>query len=491
MSRITVQAQHTLNKINKNIYGHFSEHLGHCIYGGIYVGKDSKIANVNGIRSDVVEALKKIKVPVLRWPGGCFADEYHWKDGIGPNNNRKKMVNTNWGGLVEDNSFGTHEFMELCRQLGCEPYVNGNLGSGTVQEMSEWVEYMTFAGVSPMAELRRENGRDEPWKVKFFGVGNENWGGGGNMLPEYYASLFRRYQTYLKNYSDNELYKIACGPGEDDYNWTDTVMKLAGRYMNALSLHYYTVPGDFSTVKGSALHFDETEYYTTLKKALKMDELITKHTQIMDQYDKDHEVGLIVDEWGTWYDTEPGTNPHFLFQQNTMRDAVVAALTLNIFNNHSDRVVMANIAQMVNVLQAVILTDEEKMVLTPTYHVFDLFKSHQDATLVESDIQSEKVGTENAQIPQISASASLDNSNVLNLTVVNTSINQMDLAECIIPDKRINTVSGLILSNKMDAYNSFELPDYVNIKNFDEISVSKEKLTFKIPPCSVMKIAIQ
>ncbi len=491
MSRITVQAQHTLSKINKNIYGHFSEHLGHCIYGGIYVGKDSKISNVNGIRSDVVEALKNIKVPVLRWPGGCFADEYHWKDGIGPNNHRKKMVNTNWGGLVEDNSFGTHEFMELCHQLGCEPYINGNLGSGTTQEMSEWVEYLTFSGVSPMAELRRQNGREKPWTVKYFGVGNENWGGGGNMRAEYYSDLFRRYQTFLKNYGDNKLYKIACGPNEDDTAWTDTVMKLAGKYMDAISLHYYTVPGDFFTVKGSALHFDEAEYYITLKKTLKMDELITKHVQIMDRYDTEHKVGLIVDEWGTWYDVESSTNPEFLFQQNTMRDALVAALNLNIFNNHSDRVVMANIAQMVNVLQALILTDEEKIVLTPTYYVFDLFKSHQGATLVEFNIQTGEVGTETAKIPQISVSASKDSSDTLILTVVNTSSNETDDTECIIHDKKINTASAYILSNKIDAHNSFENPDYVHIRNFDEINILGEKLTFKIPPCSVLKIEIR
>ncbi|MFO7161080.1 MAG: alpha-L-arabinofuranosidase C-terminal domain-containing protein, partial [[Clostridium] cellulosi] len=377
MSRIIVQSQKKLSKINRNIYGHFSEHLGHCIYGGIYVGENSKIPNIDGIRTDVVEALKHIKIPVLRWPGGCFADEYHWKDGIGPKENRKKMVNTNWGGVVEDNSFGTHEFMELCQLLGCEPYINGNLGSGTVQEMSEWVEYLTFPGQSPMADLRRKNGRDEPWKVKYFAVGNENWGGGGNMTPEYYANLYRHYQTFLKNYGDNKLYKIACGPGEDDYAWTDTVMRLAGKYMNAISLHYYTVPGIFDIKKGSALEFDEKEYYITLKKALRIDELITKHLQIMDRYDPEHKVDLIVDEWGTWYDVEPGTNPGFLYQQNTMRDALVAALTLNIFNHHSDRITMANIAQTVNVLQAVILTNGEKMILTPTYHVFDLYKSLQ------------------------------------------------------------------------------------------------------------------
>ena len=190
MSKIIVNTLDKKNKINRNIYGNFSEHLGRCIYNGVYVGENSDIPNVNGMRTDVVEALKNIKLPVLRWPGGCFADEYHWKDGIGPKENRKKMINTHWGGVVEDNSFGTHEFLELCRQIGCEPYINGNVGSGTVQEMSEWMEYMTFDGVSPMAALRAENGHAEPWKVKYFGVGNESWGCGGNMRTSYYADLY-------------------------------------------------------------------------------------------------------------------------------------------------------------------------------------------------------------------------------------------------------------------------------------------------------------
>ena len=491
MSRVIIHSKHPLSKINKNIYGHFSEHLGHCIYGGIYVGEDSGIPNVNGIRTDVVNALKKIHVPVLRWPGGCFADEYHWKDGIGPKIGRKKTVNSNWGNVVEDNSFGTHEFMELCRQLGCEAYINGNLGSGTVQEMSEWIEYMTFDGESPMAKLRRQNGQDKPWKVKFFGIGNESWGGGGSMRPEYYADLFRRYQTFLRNYGDNKLFKIASGPNEDDYCWTEKVMESAGKYMDALSLHYYTVPGEFSTVKGSALNFCSAEYYTTLKKALKMDELISKHTQIIDRYDPDHKVGLIVDEWGTWYDVEPGTNPQFLFQQNTMRDALVAALTLNIFNRHSDRVIMANIAQMVNVLQSVILTDGKKMILTPTYYVYDLYKAHQGATLLDCNVQTKKVGTESSQIPQISASASVSNSGAINLTVVNTSIDEADAAECFILDKKISRISAKILTNTMNAHNSFDSPSNVKTEDFNDFSVANEKFVIKLPPCSVLEVEIK
>ncbi len=327
--------------INKEIYGHFSEHLGRCIYNGIYVGEDSEIPHTNGMRNDVVAALKNIKIPVLRWPGGCFADEYHWKDGIGPKAQRKKMINTNWGGVVEDNSFGTHEFLELCEMLECEPYINGNLGSGSVQEMSEWVEYMTFDGSSPMTDLRRENGRMLPWKVKYFAVGNENWGCGGNMTPEYYGNLYRRYQAYLKNYdSENKLYKVCCGANGDDYNWTKEVLKTCFKgnikevhgLMDGLSLHYYTVPGKDWNHKGSAVNFSEEEWYTTLKKTLYMEELIERHSRIMDQYDPEKQIGLIVDEWGCWFDVEEGTHPGFLYQQNTMRDALVAGINLNIFN---------------------------------------------------------------------------------------------------------------------------------------------------------------
>ena len=385
MSKLIVNTGEKKSTINRNIYGHFSEHLGRCIYGGLFVGEDSAIPNVKGMRTDVVEALKHIKVPVLRWPGGCFADEYHWKDGIGPKGSRKRMVNTHWGGVVEDNSFGTHEFMELCAQLGCEPYINGNVGSGTVQEMSEWVEYMTFDGISPMAELRGKNGDPAPWKVKYFGVGNENWGCGGNMRPEYYADLYRRFQTYVRNYGENKIYKIACGPGcahdRDDTYWTEKVMEIAGAYTDAITLHYYTVPGPWEN-KGSATDFNEADYYLTLKKALHMEALVTDHLEVMNRFDPEHRVGLIVDEWGSWYDVEPGTNPGFLYQQNTMRDALITAVNLDIFNAHSDRVVMANLAKTVNVLQAVVLTEGDAMVLTPTYHVFDLYKNHHDATLL-------------------------------------------------------------------------------------------------------------
>lgn len=500
MAKLYVNAKNKLGKINKEIYGHFSEHLGRCIYEGIYVGEDSEIPNVNGMRTDVVEALKDIKVPVLRWPGGCFADEYHWRDGIGPKENRKKMINTHWGGVVEDNSFGTHEFFELVDQLGCEAYVNGNLGSGTVQEMNEWVEYMTFKGVSPMADLRAKNGHEEPWNMTYFGVGNESWGCGGNMRPEFYGNEYRRYQTYVRNYDPKKsIYKIACGPNVDDYLWTEGVLKTCtdtyGRkakdFMNGLSLHYYTIPGTWEH-KGSATDFDEKEYYLTLKKTLYMEELIKGHGAIMDRYDPEKKIGLIIDEWGNWFDVEPGTNPGFLYQQNTMRDAIVAGINLNLFNKHCDRVKMANIAQMVNVLQSVILTEGEKMVLTPTYHVFHMYQYHQDAELLESSIDTKEIGLEdNNMVPNLNESVSMAEDGTINITITNLSVDESYPIEAVVLEKEITSVSAEIVTENMKAYNDFEDSNKIQKEKFSDIQTEDGTIKFTIPACSVMHIAVK
>ena len=490
MNKITINALDKKSTISKNIYGHFSEHLGRCIYEGIYVGENSDIPNVNGMRSDVVNALKHIKIPVLRWPGGCFADEYHWKDGIGPKEGRKKMINTHWGGVVEDNSFGTHEFMELCSQLECEPYVNGNLGSGTVQEMSEWVEYMTFGGLSPMSSMREENGQKEPWKLKYFGVGNENWGCGGNMRPQYYADEYRRYGVYVRSYDQkNPIFKIACGPNSDDYDWTETLMTNARCCMDALTLHYYTIPSGEWDKKGSATGFGVDKYYSTLKASLKMKELVTRHLQIMDRYDPEHKVGLIVDEWGTWYDVEEGTNPGFLYQQNTMRDAVVASMTLDIFNANSDRVIMANIAQVVNVLQAMILTEGEKMLLTPTYHVFDIYKAHHEATLLGTHISTGNVGAEGNEVPQISATAS-QKDGAITLTLTNADAENAAEVEIELVGSDLNEIAGRILTGTMDAHNTFDKTDAVSIQKFDGFELKNGILNVKLPSCCVAELKI-
>ncbi len=500
MAKLVINENKKMGEIAPEIYGHFSEHLGRCIYEGIYVGDNSDIPNVNGMRIDVVEALKEMQVPLLRWPGGCFADEYHWMDGIGDKAKRKRMINTHWGGVVEDNSFGTHEFMELVRQLGCKTYVNGNLGSGTVQEMSQWVEYMTFDGVSPMADLRKENGREEPFELDYFAVGNENWGCGGNMTPEYYGNLYRRYQTYLRQYNpEHPFKKIACGPNVDDYHWTEGVLKtcfdhtlpeLHG-FMDLFSLHYYTHPGGWAH-KGSATEFDDECWYTTLNKTYHMDELIRRHGAIMDQYDPEKKIGMAVDEWGTWFDVEPGTNPGFLYQQNTVRDALVAGINLNIFNKHCDRVKMACIAQIVNVLQAVILTDGEKMIKTPTYHVFHMFRHHQGADLLESSISGiTEIGPDEWKVPEITESVS-EKDGIITITLNNFSLTDSKELEVIFAEKKKFEVveANVVTSSDVHDHNTFDEPEKVVEKAFDGYS-NEGGLKLTLPAASVVEIRIK
>ena len=488
MATITLNPARSRGTIHRNIYGHFAEHLGRCIYQGLFVGEDSPIPNVKGMRTDVVEALRRIGVPVLRWPGGCFADEYHWEDGVGPREDRKRMVNTNWGGVVEDNSFGTHEFLELCAQLGCKPYINANVGSGTVREMVEWVEYLNSDGDSSVVRRRRANGRQDAWGVKYWGVGNESWGCGGNMRPEYYADEFRRYATFCRRYGDHALYKIACGPNADDYAWTETLMQRAGRFMDALTLHYYTLCVDsWDVPKGSATQFGRADFYKALSRAARMDELIVRHDAIMTRYDPQRRVGLIVDEWGAWYDVEPGTNPGFLYQQNTMRDALIAAITLNIFNRHCDRVVMANLAQTVNVLQAVILTEGERMVLTPTYHVFDLYRPHQDAREVDCFVESDEVGEGAWRMGQVTASAS-ERDGVLTVTLANLSADAP--VDVRIDGAEARAAQGRVLHGAMDAYNDFGDERLAPVPLAD-LRVQDGVVTAQLPPCSVAAVRIE
>lgn len=500
MATLYINDKKKKGTISPEIYGHFSEHLGRCIYEGLYVREDSGIPNKNGMRTDVVEALKEMQIPVLRWPGGCFADEYHWKDGIGPKETRKKMVNTNWGGVVEDNSFGTHEYFELCEQLGCKTYINGNVGSGTVREMSEWIEYMTFDGVSPMADRRKENGHEKPWKVDYFGVGNENWGCGGNMTPEYYGNLYRRYQNFIRHYHGAApIQKICCGPNAGDVRWTQEVLKTcfahpappeAHGFMEGLSLHYYTVPGDWQK-KGSATDFDEAEWYKTLHKALYVDTLIHMHSAVMDQFDPEKKIGLMVDEWGNWFDVEPGTNPGFLYQQNTMRDALVAAVSLNIFNKHCDRVRMACIAQLVNVLQSVILTEGDKMILTPTYHVFHMYKYHQGAALLDSSLTgTEQIGGEDS-VPNLQESVSEQSDGTICVTLANLSASDSAPVEIVFADRKAQQVTAAILTGTMQAHNTFENPEVVKETAFEGVAQTEKGLSLTIPACSVVSLRIR
>lgn len=496
---VTVHPEQGKEIISKHIYGQFAEHLGTCIYGGLWVGENSSIPNTNGYRNDVLEALRNLQIPNLRWPGGCFADEYHWMDGIGPKENRPRMVNNNWGGTVEDNSFGTHEFLNLCELLGCEPYVSMNVGSGTVQETAQWVEYMT-AEDGPMAKLRKQNGREKPWKVKFIGVGNESWGCGGNMRPEYYADLYRRYQTYCREYNGNRLFKIASGASDYDYNWTEVLMKNAAGQMQGLSLHYYTCAG-WTGSKGSATKFDEAQYYWALGKCLEIEEVIQKHIAIMDKYDRRKRVALMLDEWGTWWDEEPGTIRGHLYQQNTMRDAFVAALSLNVFHKYTDRLKMTNIAQIANVLQSMILTKDDKMVLTPTYHVFDMYKVHQEAThlpltlacdtmTARSDYFGRREGER--KLPMLSATASRDKNGIIHISLANVSLKETSEIELNLDNIKVKEVAGTILASKnIDDYNTFEKPDLVKPQPFKGAKVSKGTLKVKLPAMSIVTLEVK
>ena len=492
VNQLVIIANHPGPIISKDIYGHFSEHLGACIYGGIWVGPDSKIPNTNGIRNDVLAALREIKVPNLRWPGGCFADTYHWKDGIGPQSKRASIVNTNWGGVTENNSFGTNEFMKLTELLGCDAYINGNVGSGTVREMAEWVEYLTSGAESPMTMLRKQNGRETPWKVKYFAIGNENWGCGGNMTAEFYGNIMRQYSTYLGDYSGNHLYRVACGPYGSNFQWTETLMKDPGTLgmFQGMSIHYYSVVDGWG-YKGSATKFDEREWFETFRLNLEIDNIIKGHKAVMDRYDPDKTKGLVVDEWGNWFKVEPGTNEGFLYQQNSLRDAITAAIHLNIFNQNADRVKVANLAQMVNVLQSVILTKEDKMVLTPTYYVFRMFKVHQEAHLLNIDIRSEDYAFGEKKIPAISASASIDKIGTIHISLANLNPTKEVIITCPIVGEKYTRVTGEILTaEEMTACNSFEKPETVKPASFTGFKLSEGILTITMPSKSVVVLEL-
>jgi alpha-L-arabinofuranosidase len=492
VNQLVIVANHPGPVISKDIYGHFSEHLGTCIYGGIWVGLDSKIPNTNGIRNDVLAALKEIKIPNLRWPGGCFADTYHWKDGIGPQSQRASIVNTNWGGVTENNSFGTHEFMKLTELVGCDAYINGNVGSGNVREMAEWVEYLTSDAVSPMTILRKQNGREDPWKVKYFAIGNENWGCGGNMTADFYGNIMRQYSTFLGNYSGNRLYRIACGPYDFNYAWTETLMKdpdTRGRFQG-MSLHYYSVVDGWG-FKGSATKFDEREWFESFRLNLEMDKILKGHSAIMDRYDPEKTKGLVVDEWGNWFKVEPGTNEGFLYQQNSLRDAITSAIHLNIFNQHADRVKVANLAQMVNVLQSVILTKDDKMVLTPTYFVFRMFKVHQEAQLLNIDIRCEDYVYGNKKIPSISASASVDKEGKIHISLANLNPNKEITVSCPVVGEIYTKATGEVLTApEMTSFNSFEKPETVKPSSFNGFKMNGGILTVTMPSKSVVVIEL-
>ena len=474
--------------INKNIYGHFAEHLGHCIYEGIYVGDSNRIIpNTEGVRNDIIAALKKLKVPVLRWPGGCFADTYHWKDGVGPRKDRPTMINTWWGGVTEDNSFGTHDFLNFCERIGADPYLAGNAGSGTVMELSQWVQYVNGTGVSPMSSWRKANGRDKPWNVRYFGVGNEAWGCGGNMTAEYYSNIYRQYATFM---TGDHLFRVASGANADDFHWTEVMMRdIPKNLIEGVSLHYYAVI-DWNA-KGPDTGLNGQQYFATMKRALRMEELISRHVTIMDKYDPEKRTALVVDEWGGWYDVQKGTNPSFLFQQNTMRDAMLAGVTLNIFNNHCDRVRMANLAQIVNVLQSVILTSGQKIILTPTYHVMEMYNVHQDATLIPLSLQNIYYKDGNDSLPAISVSASRDKAGITHISLVNIDPVKANKVRIQWQGSVLKLDSGRILkSDRIQDHNNFDEPDKIKPLVFHGAAIKNGEIIVDMPAASVVVLTV-
>lgn len=490
----------TGHTINRHVYGHFAEHLGRCIYDGFWVGEDSPIPNERGIRLDIVEALRKLGIPNLRWPGGCFADTYHWRDGIGPRESRPKIANTNWGDVVENNHFGTHEFMDLCELLGADAYVNGNVGSGTVQEMADWVEYLTRDDDSPMARLRRENGRDEPWKVPFWGLGNEAWGCGGNMSAEHYAEEARRYATFCRDHGGNRLTRIAAGAHEDDLDWTRVLMKslteclgctLYGtQVFQAVSFHYYTHSGSGINTE-AATEFTVKQFYETMAYAAGIDRVIRGHVAVMDSYDPGNRIGLVCDEWGTWWNVEEGTNPGFLFQQNTIRDALVAGLHFDTFHRHARRLTMANIAQTVNVLQAMVLTDGDRLVLTPTYHVFEMNKGHQDASVLNTHVlDAPSLDVNGEDLPLLSMSASMKDGDAL-LSLTHLSVDEqlevtVDLRGRSSRVRRARVLSG----DATSAFNEPDAPSRVAPQPL-ETELTDGILTVRMPPHSFATVELE
>ncbi len=507
---LVVDAGASKHQISRHIYGHFSEHLGRCIYDGYWVDPAMPVPKQERIRLDLVDALKKIKIPNLRWPGGCFADEYHWRDGIGPRDQRPTMINTNWGNITEDNSFGTHEFLLLCELLDTEPFIVGNVGSGSVEEMSKWIEYLNFDGISPMTVLRKQNGRKDPWRVSYWGIGNENWGCGGNMSPEYYVNQYKQYSTFAKSYPGAALRKIASGASGANYQWTEVLMKelASGRGragMWGLDFHYYTRPprgrpssqgvpqqGAQAPSQASATSFTEETYFGTLRNALRIGEIIEGHDAVMTKYDSLKRVALVVGEWGIWTDPEPGTNPRFLYQQNSLRDAIIAASTLNIFNNHCDRVRMAQLAQTVNVLQALILTEGPKMILTPTYHVFDMYKVHHDAMMLPVEFSSPDYVMGDQSLPALNVSASKDSLGVVHITLVNIDPNNPVSISGTLNKIKWNSVTGQILTSaEITDINTFDNPSNIKVSSFDGAAKRGDVLNVTIPSKSVVLLEIR
>jgi len=516
-ARIEILLNEPGDTIAPEIYGHFVEHLGGVVYDGIWVGEQSSIPNVNGVRKQLIDALRKVKPGMIRWPGGCFADQYDWRDGTGPRAKRPRRTNFwldagEWSATAnrsgaqayEPNTFGTVDFAEFCRQVGAQPYFAANLRSLPAQQFDQWIEYCNSpAGSTTLADLRAADGHADPLNVKLWGVGNESWGCGGNFDPEDYAVEFRRYTAWAPSYGV-KLAFIGSGPNDDNFAWTRRAFaKLGGEGLDNLwgwALHHYSWNAgahshpEWYKSKGDALQFDASQYYSILRDANDMERLIRTHWDVMGESDPRHKVKLVVDEWGAWH--KPGTEPFaeaLLGQQNTMRDAVVAGMTLDIFNRHAEKVGMASVAQLVNNLQALFFAHENRFCVTPTYHVFDLYSSHQGGQSLRTVLSAPDIrysfDDKPAALPGLCSSSSLKGNN-LTVTVTNPSIDTARNSEIVIRGGRIQTISAVVLAAKdVHAHNSFDNPRAVEPSTFP-IKAQGAVLTNLFPPASVTKFEV-
>ena len=498
---LSVAADQPGPKISRHIFGQFAEHLGSCVYDSIWVGPESPIPHVRGIRTDVVDAFREIKMPNIRWPGGCFADAYHWRDGVGPRELRPRMRNDTWG-QIETNAFGTHEFLDFCEQTGAEPVICGNLGSGTVREMRDWVEYLNAPTGTILANERAANGHATPYGVRYWGVGNESWGCGGLMRAEYYADEFRRYATFLGSYEKSRLFRIATGPGVDDFHWTEVMMRecAAPRFnpgvMDGLSLHYYMnggIPPAKTQQRLLATEFSAHEWRTVMAHGWYIDHLIAKHSEIMDRYDPAKRIKLIVDEWGAWYETHNETAPSPYFQQQTVRDALLSALTFDAFIRHAERVHMANAAQVCNVLHSVLLTFGARTIRTPTWHAFHLYVPHHDATRLAVSGEIPMEIHDDLPCPRVSITASKADDGSVTVTFAHT--NPADPIEIELALTGLVTgaqaTGRMLAADVLTDHNTPDAPDRVASRSWNNFRFSHGKFSAKLPPASLAAVTIK
>jgi len=498
--KVLVHADREVGVVRPEFHSHFAEHLGSCVYGGIWVGRNSPLPNVNGFRKAAVDYLKALGVPVLRWPGGCYADDYHWREGIGPH--RPKRVNIHWGNYTEDNSFGTHEFVAFCRLIGAEPYIAANVGTGSPREMRDWIEYCNFPGGSELSDERAANGSREPFGVRYWGVGNELWGCGGNMRPEQAADEFRRFASFARTFGDSRLYLVGCGPNGNDHRWTRGFMDTlaGGRPMpDGYSMHYYE-NGSLPTEQ-----FTAEAMYAQLNLFPRVEQAIIQQRDLLDTYDPARKIGLILDEWGVW-DRIPASDEQKygrLWQQSTMRSAVAAALGLNLFNRQADKLYMCNIAQMVNVLQSVLLTEgpeSPKCVRTTTYYAFQLFQPHRGKTAVAVEADGNRLPDPAAAPagraapasppPDLSVSASRRGP-ALVISFVNPR-HDLDMeVDCTLRGIVGRTGHAQILHDSdLNAANGFDGPERIVPKPHD-VTVEAGRLRLGLPAMSVCTVAME